>query len=75
MNIKTLFCAFDEGYEIIDYILLHCQYNIKPLYLKNKKLHTIENGKEISTQREVDEVTLNEIKMLLSPIENKGEAL
>ena len=65
LNIKTLFCAFDEDYEIIDYIVLHCKYNIKPLYLKNKKLHTIENGKEISTQREVDEATLNEIKMLL----------
>ena len=32
--------------------------------LKNNKLHTIENGKEIST-REVDEETLNEINMLL----------
>jgi len=65
LNIKTLFRAFDEGYEVIDYIVLHCEYNIKPLYLKNKKLHTIENGKEISTQREVDETTLNEIKMML----------
>ena len=34
-------------------------------YIKNKKLYTIENGKEISTQREVDEATLNEIKIRL----------
>lgn len=37
--------------------LIYLSHNIKPLYLKNNK--------EISTQREVDEETRNEIKMLL----------
>ncbi|MBU1669320.1 NACHT domain-containing protein [bacterium] len=65
LNIKTLFRAYDENYQIFFYIKEHCQNNNKPLYIRNNKLHTIENGKEISTQREVDEETLNKINMLL----------
>jgi len=66
LSIKTLFKAYDKKYDIFFYIKEHCQSNNKPLYINEEnQLCTIENGKEISTQREVDEATLNEIKMML----------
>jgi len=64
-SIKSFFYAFDNNYIELDLLIQNAFHNIVPLYLRNNKLHTIENGKEISTQREVDEETLNEIKMLL----------
>ncbi|CAA6806693.1 MAG: Unknown protein [uncultured Sulfurovum sp.] len=51
---------------IYDYFL----YKKFPLFIINKKLLTIENGNQISTQIEVDEVRLNEIRML-----HKGDSL
>ena len=60
IKIEVLFQAYDNGYDVSTIVLSNLILSNKPLYLKNKKLHTIENGKEISTQREVDEVKLNE---------------
>jgi len=70
-SMKSFCIAFDKKYIKLERVIENAFFNGLPLYLKNKKLHTIENGKEISTQREVDEATLNEIKMLLS----KGDDL
>ena len=64
-TIKFFFNEFEYNLISLEKLILIIQSHILPLYLKNKKLHTIENGKEISTQREVDEATLNEIKMLI----------
>ncbi len=66
IKIEVLFQAYDKGYDISTIILSNLIFSNKPLYInKNNQLCTIENGKEISTQREVDETTLNEIKMIL----------
>jgi len=62
LSIVTLFKAFEEDYKIFPYIYRHCQNNNKPLFINEKnQLSTIENGKDISTQREVDKETLNEV--------------
>jgi hypothetical protein len=65
IDINILFQAYDTSLDIQNSIISNIVYSKKPLYLKNNKLYTIENGKEISTQREVDEETLDEIKLLL----------
>jgi len=66
IKLEVLFQAYDKGYDVSTIILSNLIFSNKPLYInKKKQLCTIENGKEISTQREVDEATLNEIKMLL----------
>jgi len=70
LSIQILFDNYDKENISLEIIKQKILNNTLPLYLKNKKLHTIENGKEISTQREVDEATLNEIKMML-----RGEGL
>ena len=68
---ENFFKAIDANYLVlnsstdIDMLRKNIVYNKLPLYIKNNKLYTIENGKEISTQREVDEAILNDIKMLL----------
>jgi len=68
-NSEQLFLNYNKN-DNLEIIIMNSFYNLKPLYIKNRKLHTIENGKEISTQREVDEATLNEIKMMF-----RGEGL
>jgi len=67
---ENLFLKYNEDNIFLKIIMENSFYNLKLLYLKNNKLHTIENGKEISTQREVDEEILDKIKMLL-----KGDGL
>ena len=64
-NSEQLFLMYNENNTFLTIIIKNSFFNLKLLYLKNNKLHTIENGKEISTQREVDEATLNEIEMLI----------
>jgi len=64
-----LFQLFDDRIINFNIIFKSMSYSTLPLYLKNNKLHTIENGEKISTKK-VDEETLNKIKMLL-----KGEDL
>jgi hypothetical protein len=63
-NTKNLFLKYNENNTSLIIIMNNSFYNLKLLYFKNKKLHSIENGKEISTEREVDEETLHEIKRL-----------
>ena len=61
-TIKKIFNATDFN---LDTIIENALLNNLPLYSKNNKLCTVEARKEISTQREIDEATLNEIKMLI----------
>ncbi len=57
---------YNQNFDITKKIIKFFVEKEMPLYLsKDKHLCTIENGKEISTQREVDEATLNEIKIML----------
>ncbi len=65
IDINILFQAYDINLHMENHIISNIIYAKKPLYLKHNKLHTIENGNEISTQKELDKTTLNKIKVLL----------
>jgi len=65
-SIQSFIYTFDQKHININMLIQNAFYNTLPLYINNNKLHTIEKGKEICTQREVAETELNELKTLLT---------
>ena len=64
--LESFFEAFDNKYIDIDMLIEKVLYDSSvPLYIKNNFLYTVVNGKEISTQREIDksilDITIKEI--------------
>jgi len=55
IDIKYLFLSYDNNAIPLSVLIDKILYKALPLYFKNNKLYTIEDGKEIYTQREVDE--------------------
>jgi len=64
-TLKVLLEKYTNKEDDLKIIMKNSFYRFHLIYFKNNKLHTIENGKEISTQREVNKETLNKITMLI----------
>jgi hypothetical protein len=66
-SVKTsvLFQDYDEEVSIHVCLFEHITYNNKVLFIENNKLCTIEDGKKIYTQRDVDSEFLEEWEALL----------
>ena len=69
-NLLIIFKLYDKSYSIIDFLLKTSLEKRNSLYIKNNKLCTIENGKEIFTKRDVDDEFLNNLNILLKDEKN-----
>jgi len=63
-EVKTsiLFQDYDKDISLVDFLFEHITHNNKVLFIENNKLCTIEDGKKIYTQRDINSVFFEELE-------------